>query len=102
MEFVFHVLRIIVIFLLAKRLVYFLTGVLQKSSKTAEGHEERVEEKTADNAFLIKPEESVTTHCCEKVMNKKKAFQVVTEDGTTHYFCSWDCREDFLKTLKSV
>lgn len=100
MELVFHVLRIIVIFLLAKRLVFILMGVLQKSSTPAEGHEERVEEKTPNNAFLIKPKESVTTQCCEKVMDKEKAFQVVTEDGTTHYFCSWDCRENFLKTSR--
>lgn len=34
---------------------------------------------------------------CNTYVPKDKAYQVV-EDNATHYFCSWECREEFIKT----
>lgn len=40
--------------------------------------------------------DEVTDEICHCVIEKDKAYRVV-KDGVEHYFCSWECREKFLK-----
>ncbi len=99
MDFVYQVLRVLFVFILVKRVLLIFLGMLKKSSKANIKQEENFEETVNNNnAFIIKPSETVTTECCGKVLNKEKAFQVVTKEEMIHYFCSWDCRENFIKS----
>jgi len=103
MDFVFQVLRVIMIYILLKRIMWIFLRVVQKSSVSLLQREETVDEETpADHSFEIKPLETVITQCCEKVLNKEKAYQVVTKEDTAHYFCSWDCREKFINDLRQT
>ena len=40
--------------------------------------------------------EKVTDPICHQIIDKEKAYRVV-KDGKEYYFCSWECREQFLK-----
>lgn len=40
--------------------------------------------------------DQVTDEICHRTLEKDKAYRVV-KDGVEHYFCSWECREKFLK-----
>ncbi len=43
--------------------------------------------------------ELVTDPVCNKELEKVSAFHVIRK-GQSHYFCSWDCREKFLESVK--
>ena len=103
MDFVFQILRVIMIYILLKRIMWIFLRVVQKSSASLFRREEKVDEETPiDHVVEIKPIETVITQCCEKVLNKNKAYQVVTKDDTAHYFCSWDCRQKFIHDLRQT
>ncbi|OOB77485.1 MAG: hypothetical protein BEN18_01425 [Epulopiscium sp. Nuni2H_MBin001] len=37
----------------------------------------------------------VKSDCCGKMIAKNDAYRFII-DGTEHYFCSWDCKEEYL------
>lgn len=41
--------------------------------------------------------EQVIDPICGKEFEKQEAYRVL-RDGKEHFFCSWDCREKFIKT----
>ena len=41
-------------------------------------------------------QEQVTDPICHQMIDKEKAYRMV-KDGKEYYFCSWECREQFLK-----
>lgn len=43
--------------------------------------------------------ELVMDPICQKMLEKEKAFRVVKEEKE-YFFCSWECREAFLKAQK--
>lgn len=56
-----------------------------------------IEKQDLEKAFEKKEQiEYVEDPVCHKKLDKKEAYRMV-KDGVEYFFCSWECREAFLK-----
>ena len=69
-----------------------------KGVKIVDGKVEVIEKDATILDAQIKEEikDMVTDPVCHAEIEKTKAYHVIRNDES-HYFCSWDCREKFLK-----
>jgi YHS domain-containing protein len=91
---------IVVLYMVVSRI---FGRILQTRVKPSTKKESRVDEleKKIDLAEEIRSEEErivemVMDECCGAYIPKDKAYQIVDEDGHTHYFCGWDCRQKYV------
>ncbi len=61
--------------------------IIKKDENVMEGE---IKEETKDMVY---------DEICDKEIEKSKAYHMI-RDGKSHYFCSWECREKFLESLK--
>lgn len=99
MNSVLEILWIILIYIFIQRIVLIGMGVVRKAASAT--HRKRAQEKGLDEAMVEEKEmeesiEMVSTFCCDKEIPRKRAYQVATEEGSMHFFCSWQCRQDFI------
>mgnify|MGYP000956434730 CR=1 FL=1 len=63
--------------------------------------EESLEEDTVANIADENKKEMVVDmvydEICEKYIPQNKAYHII-ENDKTHYFCSWECREKYIKS----
>lgn len=59
-----------------------------------------VRKDTPDPSVQEVKKEMVVDEVCHKQIEKTQAYRIV-KDGVEHYFCSWECREAFLKAQKA-
>ncbi|SCY32403.1 hypothetical protein [Alkaliphilus peptidifermentans] len=80
-------------------LIFFtVKTVLNMLFKIRPANREKIEESKIENDKETeiqeeKVEDMVFDEICQAYVVKSKAYQVVMDDGDTHYFCSWDCRQ---------
>ena len=58
--------------------------------------EVKIIEKNSVEKQMEKVKETVTDLTCGQEIEKEKAYRVL-KDGKEYFFCSWECREAFLK-----
>jgi YHS domain-containing protein len=66
--------------------------MLQKNQAIIEHEKEKLKQKQQE----VTPLEMVKDAACGKHIEKSQAYQLYQEENT-YYFCSWDCREKFIK-----
>ncbi len=55
-----------------------------------------IEKKQTTTTEEVKPKEIILDPVCGKAVDRKNAYRVMREDKE-YFFCSWECRENFLK-----
>jgi YHS domain-containing protein len=100
MNSVLEILWIILIYIFIQRIVLIGMGIVKKAA--AATHRKRTRENGLDETAVEKEEmdepiEMVSTSCCGKDIPRKRAYQVAAEEGDMHFFCSWECRQAFVK-----
>lgn len=83
--------------------------IVQAGTNSSKENERKVNglEKNEDLAKEIRTQsesiiEVVKDAYCEAYIPKEKAYQVIDEDGTVHYFCSWDCRQKYIQAHEHI
>lgn len=64
-----------------------------------DGQIQIIERRPATTMQEIKPKEIILDPVCGKTVERKNAYRVMKNDKE-YFFCSWECREEFLKTNK--
>ena len=95
MDLVLNFIKFYLIFLAAKIFIKSLFKVKVVKPRTVE---DKVSTTNRFPEANIKETaiDMVLDEVCNTYVPKNKAFQVV-RDNTTHYFCSWECRERFIQ-----
>ncbi|ABR46883.1 hypothetical protein Amet_0658 [Alkaliphilus metalliredigens QYMF] len=95
MDFMMSMVRIMVIF-------YMVRMIFSAFSRRKNGRAEVEKEKDAAHINRVTEEqqektaiETVYDKVCDVYLPKDKAYQVVEQEGT-QYFCSWDCRQQYI------
>ena len=93
LNFLVFMFFIRVVFTILAALKAFFTPRAEAREKApASGFLEAVE---ASRAF-----EAVKDEHCGVLVPRSEAYILMAEDGP-HYFCSWDCRQDYISKMKS-
>lgn len=64
-----------------------------------DGQIQVIEKKPVTAVQEVKPKEIILDPVCGKTVDRKNAYRVMKNDKE-YFFCSWECRENFLKTKK--
>lgn len=68
-----------------------------KGIMVVNGHVRVIEKKPGENlSSKAQQKVLIKDEVCQKQMSQEEAYCVVV-DGKKHYFCSWECREAFLR-----
>lgn len=100
MNNVLEILWIILIYIFIQRIVWIGMGVMKKAASATQRRKSQAavnEEIEAVKEDLEEPIEMVTSFCCNKEIPRRKAYQIATEEGMAHFFCSWQCRQEFIE-----
>ncbi|MFZ7104163.1 MAG: transcriptional regulator [Peptococcaceae bacterium] len=98
MDIVVGALNFLILYVLVKSLFNFFSLLRQN----AENKEEQAEWKETEAAGAAEPAaekeiiEMVTDHVCGCTIPKAKAY-ILSKHDQDYYFCSWECRDKFIK-----
>lgn len=59
----------------------------------------RIVEKKPEPEFREQEKPTFKDEICGRLVKEEEAYRVLA-DGETHYFCSWECREAYIKKRK--
>lgn len=96
MDFVYNFIKFYFIFVVIKMLIKSIFRIKIVRPKVVNDEVEASSKFQTDD---IKETaiDLVLDEMCNTYVPKNKAYQVVGEN-TTHFFCSWECREKFINT----
>jgi ribosomal protein L24E len=66
----------------------------ERTANGLEGNEDLAKEIHTQSEKIV---EMIEDAYCGAYIPKEKAYQVIDEDDTVHYFCSWDCRQKYIQ-----
>lgn len=99
MNSVLEVLWIILIYIFIQRIVLVAIGVMKKAASATQRRRPQVDisREDVEKVEIEEPIEMVVCFCCEEGIQRKKAYQMVSEEESTYFFCSWMCRQEFVE-----
>jgi YHS domain-containing protein len=99
MNSVLEILWIILIYIFIQRIVLVAIGVMKKAASATRRKKPQVDiiEEDVGKAIFEEPIEMVVCFNCDEDIQRKKAYQMVSDEGSTYFFCSWLCRQKFVE-----
>ncbi|NLY43162.1 MAG: hypothetical protein GX066_04170 [Clostridiaceae bacterium] len=103
MGIVLDVLTIVLFVMVVRKMIGFVLRLLKPPMAETSVHNTRTyeyrEEKDTKDVKGVEYQtiEMVKDPVCGKYIQKDKAYQVVTNENQVVHFCSWDCREKYIK-----
>lgn len=98
-EFLWSMMICLVLVRIAGGAMKILSGIRRDKAKAMEeemNKEASIQKEEIDKAAAIEMVEDIH---CGTFVPKHKAFQVVEEEKI-HYFCSWECRQNYIDSKK--
>lgn len=95
-EFAWIVVLYMVVSRVFGRIVQARVTTSKEDENRASGLEQRMDLAEEIRTHKESIVEVVKDECCGAYVPKDKAYQIVDEDGNTHYFCGWDCRQKYM------
>jgi len=91
------------VFIMSRIVTPFVRAITNRAADAAKQNGKSDFEREKLNSEKMEAQhaiEMVQDSYCNKYVQKEKAFQVVNNEGITHYFCSWDCRQKYIEENK--